>query len=47
LLALNNSLGSNLVLFWLATIVLGGAAGCKLIPWLARLFFCYPKQQAA
>jgi len=35
------------VLLWLATIVLGGTAGWKLIRWLARLFFSYPKQQAA
>jgi hypothetical protein len=35
-----------IVLLWLATIVLGGAAGWKLIRWVARVFFSFPKQQA-
>jgi hypothetical protein len=33
------------VLLWLATIVLGAAGSWKVLRWVARVFFAYPKQQ--
>lgn len=35
------------ILLWLGTIVLGAAGGWKLLRWVARAFFAYPKRQAA
>lgn len=35
------------VLLWIATIVLGAAGSWRLLRWVARVFFAYPKQQAA
>jgi Domain of unknown function (DUF4349) len=34
-----------IVLLWLATIVLGAAGSWKVLRWVARVFFAYPKQQ--
>lgn len=33
------------VLLWIATIVLGAAGSWKVLRWVARVFFAYPKQQ--
>jgi hypothetical protein len=35
------------LLLWLATIVLGVAGSWRALRWVARVFFAYPKQQAA
>jgi Domain of unknown function (DUF4349) len=35
------------MLLWIATIVLGAAGTWRLLRWVARGFFAYPKQQAA
>ncbi len=35
------------VFLWLCTIVLGAAVGWKILRWAARVFFSWPKQEAA
>jgi hypothetical protein len=32
------------VLLWMVTIVVGGAVGWKLLRWVGRVFFSWPKQ---
>jgi hypothetical protein len=34
------------VLLWIVTIVVGGAVGWKLLRWVGRVFFAWPKQAA-
>jgi len=35
------------MLLWIAAIVFGAAGNWRLLRWVARVFFAYPKQQAA